>query len=102
VTPPPPPRALSLYHPDLDAAHGGWLGWSNNMQDFVQLVQSLDVEQLVDWVPAAHVSPGVLQALSCASAPRTLVLCHCQTRGEHFMLLLDCFYFDQVHSGLQH
>ncbi len=25
---------VSIY---LDAAHGGWLGWENNMQDFVQV-----------------------------------------------------------------
>ncbi len=27
----------------LDAAHGGWLGWENNAQAFVTLVQSLDI-----------------------------------------------------------
>jgi len=32
----------SLY---LDSAHGGWLGWSNNMQQFVQLVKDLNIAQ---------------------------------------------------------
>ena len=27
----------------LDAGHGGWLGWKNNMKDFVRMIQSLDV-----------------------------------------------------------
>lgn len=27
----------------LDAGHGGWLGWKNNMQDFVQIVAALGV-----------------------------------------------------------
>jgi len=27
----------------LDGAHGGWLGWTNNMQQFVQIVQGLNI-----------------------------------------------------------
>ena len=27
----------------LDAGHGGWLGWKNNMQDYVTTIRSLDV-----------------------------------------------------------
>ncbi|CAE8626734.1 unnamed protein product [Polarella glacialis] len=27
----------------LDAGHGGWLGWPNNMADYVQTIKSLDV-----------------------------------------------------------
>jgi len=27
----------------VDAAHGGWLGWPNNMQSFVSIVQSLNI-----------------------------------------------------------
>ena len=27
----------------LDAGHGGWLGWKNNMKDFVRMIRSLDV-----------------------------------------------------------
>merc|ERR1719291_738449 len=29
----------------LDAGHGGWLGWKNNMQDFVDTIKSLGVSQ---------------------------------------------------------
>jgi len=28
----------------LDAAHGGWLGWSNNLVAFVDLLQSMSFE----------------------------------------------------------
>jgi cellulose 1,4-beta-cellobiosidase len=31
----------------LDAAHGGWLGWENNMADFATLINSLDITQYV-------------------------------------------------------
>ena len=27
----------------VDAAHGGWLGWENNMGDFVSLVDGLNI-----------------------------------------------------------
>jgi len=27
----------------VDAAHGGWLGWPNNLQDFVQIVSQLNI-----------------------------------------------------------
>jgi len=29
----------------LDSGHGGWLGWKNNMQDFVSTIQGLGVAQ---------------------------------------------------------
>jgi cellulose 1,4-beta-cellobiosidase len=32
--------ACTIY---LDAAHGGWLGWQNNMQQYVQIVQQLNI-----------------------------------------------------------
>jgi len=31
----------------IDAAHGGWLGWQNNMQTFVQIIQKLNVIQYI-------------------------------------------------------
>jgi len=31
----------------VDAAHGGWLGWSNNLQDFVQIVSQLNIYQYI-------------------------------------------------------
>jgi len=34
--------AVTMY---LDAGHGGWLGWKNNMEDFVRTVSGLDVAQ---------------------------------------------------------
>jgi len=34
--------AAALY---LDAGHGGWLGWENNMNDFAELIGSLGVAQ---------------------------------------------------------
>lgn len=27
----------------LDAAHGGWLGWSDNMDKFTSLIKELDI-----------------------------------------------------------
>lgn len=35
---------VTLY---LDAAHGGWMGWANNMQDYITLVQGLNVAQYI-------------------------------------------------------
>jgi len=37
-------RSVAIY---LDAGHGGWLGWKNNMQDFVQTVRGLNVAQFL-------------------------------------------------------
>jgi len=37
------PKA-SLY---LDAAHGGWLGWSDNMNAFTKLVQDMDISSKI-------------------------------------------------------
>eukprot|EP00931_Biecheleriopsis_adriatica_P037660 TRINITY_DN215_c0_g1_i6.p1 TRINITY_DN215_c0_g1~~TRINITY_DN215_c0_g1_i6.p1 ORF type:complete len:545 (-),score=124.36 TRINITY_DN215_c0_g1_i6:375-2009(-) len=31
----------------LDAGHGGWLGWKNNMQDYVKTIDSLDIAHLI-------------------------------------------------------
>jgi len=31
----------------VDAAHGGWLGWQNNMQAFVQIIQGLNIIQYI-------------------------------------------------------
>jgi len=31
----------------VDGAHGGWLGWPNNMQAFVQIIQKLGVTQMI-------------------------------------------------------
>jgi cellulose 1,4-beta-cellobiosidase len=28
----------------LDAAHGGWLGWSDNLLKYVSLLQSMDFD----------------------------------------------------------
>ena len=36
----PPPPPCRRY---VDAAHGGWLGWENNMGDFVSLVDGLGI-----------------------------------------------------------
>jgi cellulose 1,4-beta-cellobiosidase len=35
--------SASLY---LDAAHGGWLGWDNNMLEFVDIVKALPYQKL--------------------------------------------------------
>jgi len=35
---------VSIY---VDAAHGGWLGWQDNTQKFVQLVQSLNILPMI-------------------------------------------------------
>eukprot|EP00441_Pelagodinium_beii_P046663 CAMPEP_0197621336 /NCGR_PEP_ID=MMETSP1338-20131121/1938_1 /TAXON_ID=43686 ORGANISM="Pelagodinium beii, Strain RCC1491" /NCGR_SAMPLE_ID=MMETSP1338 /ASSEMBLY_ACC=CAM_ASM_000754 /LENGTH=532 /DNA_ID=CAMNT_0043190779 /DNA_START=23 /DNA_END=1621 /DNA_ORIENTATION=+ len=35
---------ISIY---LDAGHGGWLGWKNNMQDYVQTIDSLGITHLI-------------------------------------------------------
>jgi len=31
----------------VDAAHGGWLGWQNNMQSFVSIIQSLGIASAI-------------------------------------------------------
>ena len=38
------PNSCTLY---VDAAHGGWLGWDDNMEDFVTLIAAMGIESYI-------------------------------------------------------
>jgi len=59
--------ALSNVHIYVDAAHGGWLGWQNNLQTFAQLFNSFGVNSKIrgfstnvaNYQPIGTQCPGV-------------------------------------------
>jgi len=99
--------ALRNVHIYLDGAHGGWLGWPNNMQQFVQLVNGMNINNKIrgfstnvaNYQPVGIACPSVGYCLNGQNQNDPCCADPCHLEGQYNPAQNEMNYVMELHNS---